>query len=130
MATHPLGAATNGDPGRAVPGPDAVPRASRRAPRTRAGAAWVGACIAALVLVALIIFMLQNTEPVLVTFLGMRGSVPLALALLIAGIGVGIVALVIGTIRISQLRRRISHNWSTEGVASRKSPSEGIHPQQ
>ncbi|GHH65600.1 LapA family protein [Promicromonospora soli] len=110
MATHPLGAATNGDPGRAVPGRDAVPRAGRRAPRTRAGAAWVGVCIAALVLVALIIFMLQNTELVLVTFLGMQGSVPLALALLIAGIGVGIVAMVIGTIRISQLRRRISHS--------------------
>jgi lipopolysaccharide assembly protein A len=54
--------------------------------------------------------MMQNTEPVLVTFLGMQGSVPLALALLIAGIGVAIVAMVIGTIRIGQLRRRISHS--------------------
>jgi uncharacterized integral membrane protein len=79
-----------------------------KTPRSRAGAAWVGICIAAVVLVALIIFMLQNTQPVLVTFLSMQGTVPLAVALLIAGIGVGIVALVIGTIRISQLRRRIT----------------------
>jgi uncharacterized integral membrane protein len=109
MATHPRGAATNGDPGEAGPAPDIAPPATRRPPRTRASAAWVGVCIAALLLVALIIFMLQNTQPVQVSFLGMQGSVPLALALLIAGIGVGVVALVIGTIRISQLRRRISH---------------------
>ncbi|MCF4119909.1 LapA family protein [Antribacter sp. KLBMP9083] len=116
MATDPIGSTTNGDPGAAGSGPDAVRRATRsarrppRATRTRAGAAWVGVCIAALLLIALIIFMLQNTQRVLVSFLGMQGSVPLALALLIAGIGVGVVALVIGTVRISQLRRRISHS--------------------
>lgn len=75
--------------------------------RTRAGAAWVGICLGALVLVALIIFMLQNTGTVEVAFLGMRGSAPLAVTLLIAGVGVGIVALVIGTWRISQLRHRL-----------------------
>jgi putative membrane protein len=74
--------------------------------RSRAGAVWVRILIAALLLAALIVFMLQNTRPVLVTFLTMEGTVPLAIALLIAGIGVGIVALVIGTIRIGQLRRR------------------------
>ena len=74
--------------------------ASRRpvkTPRSRAGAAWVGICIAALLLAALIVFLLQNTRPVLVTFLSMQGTVPLAIALLIAGIGVGVVALVIGS---------------------------------
>ncbi|MFI6424243.1 lipopolysaccharide assembly LapA domain-containing protein [Promicromonospora sp. NPDC050880] len=109
--TPPLPSAVNGNPSR----PDADVRGSghiRRtsthptgARRSRAGAAWVGICIAALLLVALIIFMLQNTQPVLVSFLGMQGSVPLAVALLIAGVGVGIIALVIGTIRIAQLRR-------------------------
>lgn len=77
-------------------------------PRTRAGATWVGICVGALVLVALIVFMLQNTQQVLVSFLGAQGSVPLALALLIAGVGVGIVALVVGTVRIGQLRRRLT----------------------
>ena len=76
------------------------------ASRSRAGAVWVRIFIAALLLAALIVFMLQNTRPVLVTFLTMQGTVPLAIAVLIAGIGVGIVALVIGTIRIRQLRRR------------------------
>ena len=66
---------------------------------------WVRIFITALLLAALIVFMLQNTQPVLVTFLTMQGTLPLAIALLIAGIGVGIVALVIGTIHISRLRR-------------------------
>ena len=85
-----------------------APRPMQRTPRSRAGAAWVGICVAALVLIALIVFMMQNTAPVRVTFLSMQGSVPLAIALLIAGVGVGIVALVIGTVRIGQLRRRLS----------------------
>jgi putative membrane protein len=37
----------------------------------------------------------------------MNGSVPLALALLIAGVGVGIVAVVVGTARVTELRRLV-----------------------
>ncbi|HEY0117207.1 MAG TPA: lipopolysaccharide assembly protein LapA domain-containing protein [Cellulomonas sp.] len=87
---------------------DAAPRPALQPPaRTRTGAAWVGICVGALVLVALIVFMMQNTAPVEVAFLGMHGSAPLALMLLIAGVGVGIVALVVGTLRIGQLKRRL-----------------------
>ncbi|CAM3400276.1 LapA family protein [Isoptericola cucumis] len=111
----PLASATNGNPSRPVSGSSGsrrvAPASSRtgKTPRSRAGAVWVGICIAAVVLVALIVFMLQNTQEVLVSFLGMEGSVPLAVALLIAGVGVGVVALVIGTVRITQLRRRVHH---------------------
>jgi uncharacterized integral membrane protein len=75
---------------------------------TRISAAWVGVCAAAAVLVVLIVFMLQNTRSVEITFLGMHGTLPLALALLIAGVGVAIIAMVVGTARITQLRRRLS----------------------
>jgi putative membrane protein len=122
MATTPTSvppptSATNGTPTGPVIGTGGAPRVTRtstgtharRAPRSRAGALWVGICVAAFVLVALIVFILQNTEPVLVSFLGMEGSVPLAVALLIAGVGVGIVALIVGTVRIAQLRRRVRH---------------------
>jgi len=113
--TPPLASATNGNPSRRVTGTTRAPRVTRtssgdipgRAPRSRAGAAWVGICVAALLLVALIVFMLQNTQLVLVSFLGMQGTVPLAVALLIAGVGVGVIALIIGTVRITQLRRRV-----------------------
>jgi len=67
----------------------------------------VGICAGALVLVALVVFMMQNTTPVEVAFLGMVGSAPLALVLLIAGLGVGLVAIVVGGLRIGQLRRRV-----------------------
>jgi len=76
-----------------------------RAPRTRTGAAWFGICTAAVILVVLIVFMLQNTGSVAITFLWMHGSVPLALALLTAGVGVAITAMAVGEARIGQLRR-------------------------
>jgi len=76
-----------------------------RVPRTRTGAAWFGLCAAALAFLALIIFMLQNTRSVEVTYLWMHGTLPLALALLIAGVGVTILAMAVGVARITQLRR-------------------------
>lgn len=118
VPTPPLPSATNGNPSgpsHEAVRPEHIHRTSThrtsthpvKVARSRAGGVWVGSCVAALVLVALIIFMLQNTQPVLVSFLGMQGTVPLAVALLIAGVGVGIIALVVGSIRIAQLRRRI-----------------------
>lgn len=114
-AAVPAAAVPPASPLPASPAPEGAPSrrpsrlASVRRPvrRTRAGAAWVGISLGAVVLVLLIVFMMQNTEPVEVVFLGMRGSAPLALTLLIAGVGVGLVALVVGSLRIGQLRRRI-----------------------
>ena len=74
-------------------------------PRTRTGAAWFGVCTAAVALVVLIIFMLQNTRGVEVTFLWMHGTVPLALALLIAAVGVAILAMSVAVARIGRPRR-------------------------
>lgn len=78
----------------------------RPAARTRTSAAWLGICLAAAVLVVLIVFMLQNTGSVEVTFLWMDGSLPLAIALLIAGVGAALLTLMVGVARITQLRRR------------------------
>ncbi|MCK9795918.1 lipopolysaccharide assembly protein LapA domain-containing protein [Isoptericola sp. 4D.3] len=112
--TPPLASAVNGSPTRRVAGTGSAPGVTRTsthhrgAPRGRAGAAvWLAVGVAALVLVGLIVFMLQNTQPVLVSFLGMEGTVPLAVSLLIAAVGVGIIALVVGTVRVAQVRRRL-----------------------
>jgi putative membrane protein len=78
---------------------------SGRMTRSRTGTAWLGICTAVAALVVLLVFMLQNTRSVGVTFLWMHGSVPLALALLTAGLGAAVVALVFGQARIGQLRR-------------------------
>lgn len=74
---------------------------------TRISATWAGIVVGAAVLVLLIVFMLQNTVPVEVSFLGLHGTAPLALTLLIAGLGFAVVTLVVGSLRIGQLRRRI-----------------------
>lgn len=75
--------------------------------RSRTGALWVGIAVAVAVLVLLIVFMLQNTAPVEVAFFGLRGTAPLSLTLLIAGVGFAVVTLVVGSLRIGQLRHRI-----------------------
>ena len=76
-----------------------------RMPHTRTGAAWFGICAAALLTVVLIVFMLQNTRNVQVNFLWMDGTLPLALALLIAAVGAAILTMAVGAARITQLRR-------------------------
>jgi uncharacterized integral membrane protein len=97
------------DPATAAPplapaGPSATLPMSR-VPHTRTGAAWFGICSTALIFAVLIVFMLQNTRSVEITFLWMHGSLPLALALLIAAAGTAILAMVVGTARTTQLRR-------------------------
>ncbi|MGI5146281.1 lipopolysaccharide assembly protein LapA domain-containing protein [Plantactinospora sp. CA-294935] len=93
----------------APPKPSAAPTSTSptttRMPHTRTGAAWFGICAAALICVVLIVFMLQNTRSVEISFLWMHGTLPLALALLIAGVGVAILTMVVGVARITQLRR-------------------------
>jgi uncharacterized integral membrane protein len=76
-------------------------------PVTRTGTIWVTVCAAALLTVALIIFLVQNTRTVRVHFLGLAGSTSLALMLLIAAVGGVLLTLVIGSIRILQLRRTL-----------------------
>jgi uncharacterized integral membrane protein len=78
-----------------------------RSTRSRTGRLWSGICAGAVLSIVLIIFMLQNTRSVAVTFLWMHGSLPLALAFFIAGVGTGLCVLVVGSARIVQLRRRI-----------------------
>lgn len=98
------------DPAAAVPedlSAVSTPMASdKRVPRTRTGATWFGLCAAALLSVVLIVFMVQNTRSVRVDFLWMDGSLPLALALLIAGVGAALLTMVVGAARIAQLRRQ------------------------
>jgi uncharacterized integral membrane protein len=73
---------------------------------TRTSAAWLGVCTAAVILVVLIVFMLQNTASVEVSFFWMQGSLPLAMALLIAAVGAALLTMMVGVARITQLRRR------------------------
>ena len=94
-----------GPPPGTSPAPSPAPQKLPRSSRT--GRVWVAVCAAALLAVALIVFMLQNTHTVEVNFLGMTGSTSLALMLLIAAVGAVLLTLIVGSVRIVQLRRAV-----------------------
>ena len=77
--------------------------------RTRAGLAWVAVCTAALIAVALLVFIVQNTQSVHLSFLWFDGTTSLAVAALVSAVAGCIVTLVFGTARIVQLRRALKH---------------------
>jgi uncharacterized integral membrane protein len=82
----------------------------------------VGIAVGVVLMVLLVVFLLQNTAPVEVAFFGMQGTAPLAVALLIAGIGFALVTLVVGTTRIGQLRRRVNADARARRAASDPAP--------
>lgn len=80
--------------------------ANRNVP-TRVSRAWIGIIAGALVLVLLLIFILQNTRSVSVSYFTLTGSMPLGVALLLAAISGLLLAGGVASMRIWQLRRRI-----------------------
>jgi uncharacterized integral membrane protein len=88
---------------------DGTATTSRRDPLrgSRTSGLWVSVVLSGIVLVLLIVFIAQNTDPVRVSFLGWEGETPLAVALLIATVAGLFLATVAGTLRILQLRRRV-----------------------
>ncbi|MFJ4654482.1 lipopolysaccharide assembly LapA domain-containing protein [Nocardia sp. NPDC088792] len=74
---------------------------------TRTGNTWIGIVVFGLVLVLLVIFLLQNTQSVKVSYLGMSGHLSLAVAMLIAAVAGVLLTATTGSLRIWQLRRRV-----------------------
>jgi uncharacterized integral membrane protein len=74
--------------------------------RTSTSVAWLGLFTVAVIFAALIVFMLQNTGSVEVSFLWMHGSLPLAMTVLIAGVSAALLTTMVGVARVTQLRRR------------------------
>jgi uncharacterized integral membrane protein len=80
-------------------------RRSRPTP-SRVGNLWVVSILFAVVLLLLLIFILQNSQKVKISFFGADGHVPMGAALLLAAVfGILLVALP-GSVRIMQLRVR------------------------
>jgi uncharacterized integral membrane protein len=72
--------------------------------RTRTSATWVGLVLAILVVIATLIFILQNNQDVRIEWLGLHVKLSLAIALLIAAVGGALVPILAGGARIIQLR--------------------------
>ncbi len=73
-------------------------------------ALWVGLVAAAIVLILLIIFIAQNLDRVTIHFLGFSGSLPVGLVALISAVVGVLIAAVLGTVRILQLRKALKAN--------------------
>jgi uncharacterized integral membrane protein len=80
------------------------PVEQRRAP-TRISASWTAVVVAVFLLIALIIFIAQNTQSSSINFLGVHGRAPTAVVLLIAATTGAVVVIIAGVARILQLRR-------------------------
>ncbi|WP_208115561.1 lipopolysaccharide assembly protein LapA domain-containing protein [Labedaea rhizosphaerae] len=75
--------------------------------RSRTSAVWTGVIVFAVVLVLLLIFILQNTQSVRISYLGAAGNVSLAVAMLLAAVAGVLLTAIAGSLRIWQLRRRL-----------------------
>jgi uncharacterized integral membrane protein len=82
------------------------PETPRVAP-TRTSTVWLGVWVGVVVLILLIIFIGQNTAKVEIAFFALEGRIPLALALLIAGVAGAIIAMAVAAMRILQLRKMV-----------------------
>jgi lipopolysaccharide assembly protein A len=103
----PAAPAASAAPAAAVPpvAPAAPAPAHHVLRRTRISGVWIASGLFALVLLLLLIFILENSAKVKISFFGASGHLPLGVALLFAAVlGILLVALP-GTARIVQLRR-------------------------
>lgn len=80
-------------------------RRGRRA--SRLGGLHAGVIAASAVLVVLLVFILENAHSVNVGFLGAHLRLPLAVAMLLAGVGGALLVGTLGAARITQLRRAV-----------------------
>jgi len=90
-------ASHDGDPGQGPPSQTAAPEQPppRNAPkRSRISSLWVAFALFAVVLVLLLVFILENSQSVDISFFGAHGHLPLGVALLLAAV-LGIVLVVI-----------------------------------
>lgn len=74
---------------------------------SRFGGLWIGLIVAALVLVLLLVFIVQNSQSVRIDFFGWSGHLSVAVAILL-GVAAGALLVALpGTVRILQLRRQV-----------------------
>lgn len=78
--------------------------------RTRTSAAFKALILALIVLILLLVFILENTQRVKVSYFGAHGHLPLGVALLLAAVGGAIITAALGGARIIQLRRQARRN--------------------
>lgn len=82
---------------------------------TRTGVLWATLIAGFLVLIVLLLFITQNTEPTKFQFLGWHWTMMSGVALLVAAVCGGLLTALVGTARIYQLRREAKKNLTARG---------------
>jgi uncharacterized integral membrane protein len=115
MATEPS------DPATTTPAPStpAAESPARHEPAhvvepTRTSALFKGLLAGSVVLVLLLVFILENTRRVSISYFGANWHMPLGVALLVAAVAGALIVGIVGTARILQLRRRVRRNRHRE----------------
>lgn len=98
------------EPSQTQPVEEQIPGDPLRPSRT--SRSWVSLAALVVVLILLVVFIAQNTQQVEVSFLGWNGHPPLSVALLVAAVGGATLAIIVGTLRILQVRRRVRRSRS------------------
>jgi uncharacterized integral membrane protein len=100
-ATVPGDLAPGGQPP-AAPGQATLPQ--HKIKRTRISGLWVAVGFFGVILLLLLIFILQNSRTVDVSYMGAHGHLPLGVALLLSAVCGVLLVVLAGAARISQLR--------------------------
>lgn len=104
----PAARAELAEPVEPVERPQAGQRRRRRP--TRLGSLHVGLIVAAIILVLLVVFLIENSRTVRISFFGAHLRMSLAVAMLLAAVAGALVMGAAGTARIAQLRRSMRRN--------------------
>ena len=89
--------------------------------RTRIGGVWVGFGLAAVVLLLLLVFILENEQSANIGYFGAHGHLPLGVALLLAALAGALLVLIPGSARIMQLRKTARRHRQQDLAARRPS---------
>lgn len=116
-----------GDPAAApaaLPQQPAAAARQHRVRRTRMGGLWVGLTLAAVVLLLLLVFILENGQQASISYFGAHGHLPLGVALLLAAVAGVLLVSIPGTVRIIQLRRTARRHRKIDVAAAQASTSQ------
>ena len=96
--------------------------------RTRISGLWVAVGCFAVILLLLLIFILQNSQKVDISYMGAHGHLPLGVALLFAAVCGVILVVLAGTARISQLRTTARRHRRVDAKRAKAAASEPANP--
>jgi uncharacterized integral membrane protein len=96
-------------PSEAPPAPPAGKRAAEPSLHTRISGYWAAVVAGLVIALVLIVFILENSARVKVSFFGAHAHLPEGVALLLSAVIGGLLTVVVGAARILQLRARARH---------------------